>query len=283
MPLTLFERLHLYKASLIQFLIASDTIFLLTEMPGNIGDHLIQLGSERILNEIGCEIHRIATSEVVGSKSKSRSRGTLVVPGSGAFVQEFHEWLPDLVSRASTQFDRVLVLPSEFEIDLFQVSNAFSKDNVFVCARDAVSFRQIRTFGGSSLALDPALYAFDFVLPDESKAEKLDTENYFLALRTDTASLLEPTRLQNAENNNDISLTSHDLTQFIDTIRSTSTVVTDRLHIVVASVMLGKNVNFINPKNYKISCYIQFSFRDEFDKQIRERDVSWLVEKGLLE
>jgi exopolysaccharide biosynthesis predicted pyruvyltransferase EpsI len=283
MPLKFSERLDLYKASLIQFLITSDSIFLLTEMPGNIGDHLIQLGSERILAETGFEIHHITVSEIVGSKSDSPSRGTLVVPGSGAFTHKFHEWLPDLVSRASTQFDRVLVLPSEFEIDLFQVSNALSKDNVFVCARDAVSFRQIRTFGRSSLALDPALYAFDFVLPDESKAEQSDIDNYFLALRTDKASLLEPARLQNAKNNNDISLSSHNLTQFLDTIRSTPVVVTDRLHVVVASVMLGKNVNFINPENCKISRYIQFSFRNEFDKQIRERDVSWLVEKGLLE
>ena len=50
----------------------------------------------------------------------------------------------------------------------------------------------------------------------------------------------------------------------------------------VASVMLGKNVNFVSPNNHKISRYLQFSFRNEFDEQMRERDISWLVEKGLL-
>ena len=64
----------------------------------------------------------------------------------------------------------------------------------------------------------------------------------------------------------------------------------ERLHLykasltqfLVASVMLGKHLNFISPKNHKISRYLQFSFSNEFDEQMRERDISWLVEKGIL-
>jgi len=86
--------------------------------------------------------------------------------------------------------------------------------------------------------------------------------------------------LQPGPMNSDISVTYQDLDQFLKSIREVDTVVTDRLHVVLAAVMIGKTVRYVDPWNFKISRYVDFNFRHEFDDQIQQRDYKWLTERG---
>lgn len=70
-------------------------VWLLTRMPGNMGDHLIWSGTERLMTSGGVEYVCISIGELQQSAGRQRP-GTLVIPGSGALTTRFHEWLPEL-------------------------------------------------------------------------------------------------------------------------------------------------------------------------------------------
>lgn len=70
---------------------------------------------------------------------------------------------------------------------------------------------------------------------------------------------------------------------FLERIRGVDLVVTDRLHVVVAAAMLGKTVRFVDPADSKISRYVGFTFGDEFDDRLGQRDEQWLAAQGYVE
>ena len=248
-------------------------------MPGNVGDQLILAGTERLLEAENIEFHRVGFSDV-GQGSPDWSEATLVVPGSGSMTHFWHEWLPATVKTASKFFDRVVILPSEYEPDVGVVGEALSISNVFPFAREVGSYGRIKQLGHADLALDPALYAFDFLPIDDAPRSDEALGRVLVAMRTDAGSLLGEQGLQPVTGNDDISLTAADLTGFLDVIRAADTVVTDRLHVVVASVMLGKTVRFLDPHNEKISRYVQYNFRGEFSDRLQQRDAAWIVQHG---
>ena len=182
--------------------------------------------------------------------------------------------------KASNQFGQVVILPSEYEPELPVVFSALSQPNVFPFARDSYSYNQVKLFTQVSMSLDPALYAFDFEAATRKIASSNNTADVLLALRTDASSLLMHHGLQPVPMNSDISVTYQDLYQFLKSIREVDTVVTDRLHVTVAAVMLGKTVRYVEPSNHKISRYVDCNFRHEFDDQIQQRDYKWLAGRG---
>lgn len=279
LPSDIFRRLRAHKTSINQFLSMGKGVWLLSEMAGNVGDHLIWRGTERLLDGLPLKFQRISCSEINGEKTRYNN-DTLVIPGSGAFTKNFHEWLPQLVLKASIQFRQVVILPSEYEPEIPVIFAALSQPNVFPFARDSYSYNQVKFMSQVSLSLDPALYAFNFEVPTRKRASDNNLGNVLLALRTDASSLLIPHGLQPAPLNSDISVTSQDLDQFLWSIREVDTVVTDRLHVTVAAVMLGKTVRYVEPSNCKISRYVEFNFRREFADLIEQRDYKWLAERG---
>lgn len=279
LPSHFLRRLRAHKTSINQFLGLGKGVWLLSEMPGNVGDHLIWRGTERLLDGLLLNFERMGCSEINGEKTQYNN-DTLVIPGSGAFTKNFHEWLPQLVLKASNQFGQVVILPSEYEPEIPVVISALSQPNVFPFARDSYSYNQVKLITQVSLSLDPALYAFDFETATKKIAPDNNLGEVLLALRTDASSLLIQHGLQPGPMNSDISVTYQDLDQFLKSIREVDTVVTDRLHVVVAAVMLGKTVRYVDPSNYKISRYVDFNFRHEFNDQIQQRDCKWLTGRG---
>lgn len=275
---SLDTRLRAHHAAIAHFLRMVEPTWLLCQMPGNTGDQLIWAGSERLLDIANIKFGRVSARELDQEPLPKRS-GTLVVPGSGAMTLLWHEWLPALVRTASCSFDRVVILPSQYEPQVEVVDKALACTNVYSFAREAESYGQIKHFGRASLAPDPALYAFEFCAVDEPRSDG-DPGMVLVALRTDEGSLLRQNGMKPAECNNDISVTMNDLSQFLDAVRGADSVVTDRLHVSVAAIMLGKTVRFVDPHNNKISRYIRYNFRREFVDRFQQRDEAWLVDRG---
>jgi exopolysaccharide biosynthesis predicted pyruvyltransferase EpsI len=98
-----------------------------------------------------------------------------------------------------------------------------------------------------------------------------------LALRMDQGSLLADHGFAPAASNNDISLSCGNLDEFIHAIRSVNIIITDRLHVMVAAVMLGKQIKFVDPYNHKISRYIEFNFGKGFSEQLSHKTIEWLL------
>jgi exopolysaccharide biosynthesis predicted pyruvyltransferase EpsI len=204
----------------------------------------------------------------------------MLVPGSGAMTSLFNEWLPQTVSEAARKFREVVILPSEFEPDVTNVQYSLMQPNVYPFARDSESYGKIKQLGKASLSLDLALWAFDFRTPTSENFSDSNRGNVLLALRTDSASNIDRENFSISQTNNDISLTTSNLNAFIQAILVADTVVTDRLHVVVSAVMLGKNVRFVDPFNHKISRYLRYNIGTRFGERTQQRDENWLLDQG---
>lgn len=278
----LCSRLSSHQVVVAEFVKRESPVWLLTSMPGNIGDHLIWQGTEKMLVSSGVEYRCISKDELQNTPALPRS-GTLVIPGSGALTTRWHEWLPDLVFGASSIFDRVVILPSQYDPEAPLVTRALSRQNVYAFAREAESFRRIKCFGRAALAPDPALWALEFPEAIRDGRDDKDLGVVLVVLRTDVGSLLPKMRLRPAAINNDISLAAKTLEEFLRSIDGADAVVTDRLHVAVAAVALDKDVRYIDPYDKKISRYIEYNLRGEFASRLQRRDEQWLLDQGFVE
>lgn len=275
-------RLDRYRYELKAILSASKHLVLLEGMPGNVGDHLIWNGTRRLLSQIGASYNTVSVSDV-SKDGLASPDGTLVIPGSGAFTKSFNEWLPDLVNAAAKRFERVLILPSQYETKVESVRQALSNPNVFPIARDLQSFSEIRSFGRSGLALDPALYAIDLESPIPMAWDPgFEPSEILICWRTDLDSSLTSLGLLAGEENEDLSTVSPNLNQFLERIRASDVIFTDRLHVLVAAVLLGKPVKYLDPKNRKISNYIEFNFESDFEELVRPAKPTELLRRGIV-
>ena len=273
------KRLGVYGSSLAEFLRTKAPLALLSEMPGNIGDHLIWSGTQRFLEKEDLDFSNVLVRQVL-DRLHPYSNKTLLVPGSGAMTSLFNEWLPETVSKASKKFREVVILPSEFEPGVTNVQDSLMLPNVYPFCRDSESYGKLKQLGKAGLGLDLALWAFDFRTPTSDIFGDTNPGNVLLALRTDSASSIDMENFSFSQTNNDISLTTRNLNDFLEKILAADTVVTDRLHVVVSGVMLGKNVRFVDPFNYKITRYLRHNFGSRFTERTQQRDVNWLSDQG---
>jgi len=273
-------RRALYAESLLVFLASQKRLYLLTDMRGNIGDHLIWAGTRDLLDSRGVHCTPLPLNDVTGACDP---RGTLLVPGSGAFVRFWHEWLPAVVLQPSDAFAKVVILPSSFDRQVRVVADCLSRDNVFAFAREPRSYRAVKHFGRAALAFDCALF-FQGYRENASHTEpgRADPpapgDTPLLVLRQDQGGLMPLRGLTaNAALNEDISVTKPDLQSWLSAIQQASRVVTDRLHVAVAAALLGKTVDYVDPYERKISTYIDYVFRDELNGAVTRRSIDWLL------
>ncbi len=268
------SRREVYEGSLGNFLTTCGPLFIAT-VPGNIGDHLIAQGTGDFLKRSGLHPARVAIDDV---QSVTGARGgTLLVQGSGAMNPLWGDWLPRLLIAASVVFDEVVVLPSGVESISPLVRQALDLPNVSVIARDASSFRAVRHTGRAALCMDLAVSCDVFRQPWQPPQRG----SRLVALRSDAGSRLAELGLQpESGENNDISVSAEGLDGWLAAIRASEVVITDRLHVVVASVLLGRETFFIEAYNRKIRNYVDFTFRDEFASHLTEVDGEWLVDSG---
>lgn len=273
-------RLQLFCHAIGDFLRRKGPLTLLSEMPGNIGDHLIWAGTEAMLRDANLDYGRITVGDLRNC-SGERRQGSLVIPGSGAFTSRWHEWLPGLVMLASDVFDDVIILPSQFDTGVGIVRDCLSRPNVHAFARDMHSYDSVKLLGKASIAPDPALWTLKSLSsPGSAPAENRER---LICLRTDAGSLLSTHGLRPAPHNKDISLTSSSLAEFLAEVRNVTEVVSDRLHVVVASLLMGKKVVYVDPYDEKISRYLQYNFGFSRGPLLSKENEAWLAEKGYAE
>ena len=270
-----FARRKLYRDALLSFIRAESDLYLLTDMPGNIGDHLICAGTRELLVSGNIRFKCIPVGKVANTARKS---STLLIPGSGAFDQRWHEWLPDTVLAASNNFRRVIILPSSYDVSVPIVVKSLSQRNVFPFAREVKSYLSIKHLNHAALCFDCATF-FNFNEAGTTDLRVDEAKAPLLVLREDAGSLLGTQGYApNPVINQDISLTTSCLDDWIAKIRNVTTVVTDRLHVGVAAVLLGKQLVYIDPYGEKLSTYFKYTFRESFKDRITRCSLSWLME-----
>jgi exopolysaccharide biosynthesis predicted pyruvyltransferase EpsI len=268
-----FARRTLYRASLLNFLAGQPNLYLLTGMPGNIGDHLIWVGTEDLLAGGSISYASMPLKEL---DNACLPQGTLLIPGSGALTKSFHEWLPAAVIKASRRFNKVVLLPSSYDLTVPIVGECLSQQNVYAFAREIGSYRLAKNSGRAAISFDCAVYYREFTDVPASVPE-YRPENLLLALREDKDSLLYGQNfVPNPAINVDISKVKANLDAWIETIKQHDTIITDRLHIAVSSMLFGKRLIYLDPRNLKLSNYFNFTFRDTFDDRVELCTPEWL-------
>jgi GT2 family glycosyltransferase len=208
---------------------------------GNLGDQLIAAGTRRLLS--GHAYREIGVDEAT-----TASGGTVLLAGSGAWCGPYHETMPGVLAELERRFERVVVLPSSFDLSVAAVERALRTTRALVFAREPESYRQIREVCRAELAHDAAFY-FDFAPYRVSGEGTLD------AFRTDRESArTEPF----PPGNLDVSAVCSSLDEWLWTIARHARVRTDRAHVMIAAALLGKQVEVGAGAYHKLSGLLSF-------------------------
>jgi exopolysaccharide biosynthesis predicted pyruvyltransferase EpsI len=174
-----------------------------------------------------------------------------------------------------------VILPSTFDPAVPIVAQCLSRANVYAFAREVRSYRAVKDFGRAALSIDCAVYCSALSAHDPRTQPGGDQTELLLSLREDKGSRLADHGLMpHPTLNRDISLRCPNLASFLRSIESVKLVITDRLHVAVAAVLLGKRLIYADPIDSKVSNYFSFTFRDEFADVVSERSIPWLAANG---
>ncbi len=210
---------------------------------GNMGDELIYAGTRQLLS-------KISYVEVSGQNLEGVSGHTALIAGGGAWCQPYHEFMPRLLPFVEERFERVIVLPSSFDVSVKVVREALKNSKALVFARELESYGQIRELCNADIAYDCAFF-FDF-RPFRSRGHGL-----LVAYRTDKESALQ----EIPRDNNDISVTCGSLEEWLWMISRYKAVATDRAHVMIAAALLGKRVEYRASTYHKVPAIVKFSLK----------------------
>lgn len=212
---------------------------------GNHGDELIWMGTRDLLRG---HIYR----EIGVDQLPSASGELAVISGGGAWSRRYNEFMPETLAIAEQRFERVIVLPSTFEVSEDRVRAALEQTNAIVFARERESYGQIQGICRARLAHDCAFFAdlseYDDPGAGELNAFRLDDE------RLGTRAL--------PQDNADISESAETLEEWLRTIERHAVVNTDRAHVMIAAARMGKQVNYAPSSYFKVEAIADFALRD---------------------
>jgi GT2 family glycosyltransferase/exopolysaccharide biosynthesis predicted pyruvyltransferase EpsI len=210
---------------------------------GNIGDHLIYAGCRRLLADFSYkEVSILALDGVRGH--------TALISGGGAWCRPYHD-MPRYLSIIENSFERVVVLPSSFDLSEESVRQALSATRALVFAREPASYQQIRSVCQAEIAHDCAFF-FDY------SPFSRPGQGTLTAYRSDKESAAGAA----PEGNNDISVSCESLDQWLWTIARYQTVKTDRAHVMIAAALLGKQVHYKASSYHKVPSIAGYSLKD---------------------
>ena len=181
--------------------------------PGDLGDELAHAGTRsllagRIYNEITVDQLAAATGDVA------------LIAGGGAWCRPHHEVMPRALAVAELRFERVIVLPSSFDVTEDEVRRALERTRATVFAREHESFRRIEGLCRARLAQDCAFF-FDF--------------SGFSAAGSGTLDAFAPDPEASPEG---------DLDGWLAAIERHAHVRTDWAHVMIAAALMGRTVEY---------------------------------------
>lgn len=213
--------------------LAGATDVTLVTLPGNIGDQLIEAGTEKLLAGVP---HLTIPPNVL-----HRVEGdVLVVVGSGGWCRFYHS-APRVARLGETRFRRVVVFPSSFDLRSATIGAAVKRTTAKLFAREWASYDAVDLVRPSVELAHDAAFFYPLKLA-------LGVRGELFAYRTDLESAGAPI----PEGNVDISLEAKSLTAWKTAIASVGTVYTDRAHVMIAAALMGKRVRYRPGAYFKV-------------------------------
>jgi exopolysaccharide biosynthesis predicted pyruvyltransferase EpsI len=213
---------------------------------GNWGDALIRMGTIKFLADIGIEYQEITQASRRGRWLPWRRKGTFLLGGSGAWCSFWSHGL-HAVKKVRHYFEHVVVLPSTFELKI-----AFRKVDLF--ARDR--FESLVNAPAARFCHDMA-----FCLRPQASASGTGTGWFLRTDKERTGALPFPPE------NLDLSALGHHLTPvepFFEAIARYAVVHTDRLHVAIATCLLGRELHLYPGAYFKNRALFRSSIEGQF-------------------
>jgi exopolysaccharide biosynthesis predicted pyruvyltransferase EpsI len=207
---------------------------------GNKGDELIYAGTRQLLARRHYE--EVSVRELDGV-----SGHTAVVAGCGGWCGPYHDMVKHLPVIES-KFERVIVMPSSFDVSVPSVRSVLATTKALVFAREKRSFDDISRLCNAHIAHDCAFF-FDYRPYLRSGAGCL------VSYRTDAESVLSVV----PERNYDISKACSSLDEWLWTISRHAVVKTDRAHVMIAAALLGKDVEYWSSSYHKVPSIAEYA------------------------
>lgn len=214
--------------------------------PGNWGDGLIRYGTIKLLNDLGINYTELSNNKRDWIIPFLKG-GIVIYGGGGAWC---HNWQNNYVNKLRLRF-KVIVLPSTYELQ-------YKYDNVIFYSRD--KFQSLDNAYNSKFTHDMAFYIGD----EFYTGNKGNGVGYFY--RDDIES---SNNIDKPTNNIDISHKGTHLTpveDFFKELDKYEIIYTDRLHVAIASCLLGKSVNLYPSNYFKIEAIYNSSLKTNFEK-----------------
>ena len=208
---------------------------------GNLGDELICAGARRLLS--GFFYRELGTWDMQDARGH-----TALITGSGGWCIPFHHQLPQALLEIESRFERVIVLPSTFDLGEPVVREALQRTKALVFARERHSYEQIRSICNADIGHDCAFH-FDF------KPYRREGRGLLTVYRTDAESAQSPDQ----QSKDDISVVCFGLDHWLWTIARHEKVVTDRAHVMIAAALLGKEVAYTGTNYHKVPAIAEYS------------------------
>lgn len=209
---------------------------------GNKGDELIYAGTRQLLAQR--TYNEVSVRELDGVTGH-----TAVVAGCGGWCGPYHDMVK-LLPEIEPRFERVIVMPSSFDVSVPSVRSVLATTRALVFARERTSFDAIRRLCDARLAHDCAFF-FDY------RPYVRHGEGSLVAYRIDAESALSVV----PPHNHDISRLCSSLDEWLWTIARHAVVKTDRAHVMIAGALLGKVVDYWTSGYHKVPSIADYALK----------------------
>jgi Polysaccharide pyruvyl transferase len=209
---------------------------------GNKGDELIYAGTRRLLAR---QFYKEVSVRELGGVSGH----TALVAGCGGWCGPYHDMVK-LLPAIETKFERVIIMPSSFDVSVPSVRSILGTTKALVFARERKSFDDIRRICDAKIAYDCAFF-FDY------RPYLRHGEGCLVSYRIDEESALCGV----PESNRDISRSCSSLDEWLWTIAGHAVVKTDRAHVMIAAALLGKVVDYWTSSYHKVPSIADYSLK----------------------
>jgi len=235
--LDLKKYLSKYKNSAVDFF----------RFPGNYGDSLIWHGTKILLMSLNIKENYVEIDSL-------QHNDILLIDGGGNFV-DYYSDVRDFLIKKPNLYEEIIILPHTIfgEKQIEVLNNVSSKLTVFCREKVSAKFVEESLIRGDVyLWHDCALYN---KFPNDPSGDGV-----LNAFRSDKESVLSTT----PESNKDISYNGYatkPLDNFINTLKKYEQVNTDRLHVAIGAMLLGKQIKLFPNSYYKNEAVFDYSLK----------------------